>query len=59
MSNVVQKVLESDNPNVLLCERGTSFGYNTLITDFRGLTTMKKTDQLYSMQLILSNNQVV
>jgi 2-dehydro-3-deoxyphosphooctonate aldolase (KDO 8-P synthase) len=42
MSNVVQKVLESDNPNVLLCERGTSFGYNTLITDFRGLTTMKK-----------------
>ena len=42
MSNVVQKVVESDNPNVLLCERGTSFGYNTLITDFRGLTTMKK-----------------
>ena len=42
MSNVVQKVLESDNPNILLCERGTSFGYNTLITDFRGLTTMKK-----------------
>ena len=42
MSNVVQKVVESDNSNVLLCERGTSFGYNTLITDFRGLTTMKK-----------------
>jgi 2-dehydro-3-deoxyphosphooctonate aldolase (KDO 8-P synthase) len=42
MSNVVQKVVESDNPNVLLCERGTSFGYNTLITDFRGLTTMKR-----------------
>ena len=42
MSNVIQKVLDNDNFNVLLCERGTSFGYNTLITDFRGLTTMKE-----------------
>ncbi|MEM8750822.1 MAG: 3-deoxy-8-phosphooctulonate synthase [Pseudomonadota bacterium] len=40
MKNVLGKVVESGNPNVLLTERGTSFGYNTLVNDFRGLPTM-------------------
>ena len=31
------------NPNVLLCDRGTSFGYNTLVSDFRGLPLMAST----------------
>jgi len=37
------KVTESGNPNVLLTERGVSFGYNTLINDFRGLPVMAET----------------
>lgn len=41
MENVLNKVLEAGNPNVMACERGASFGYNTLITDFRGLPIMK------------------
>ena len=40
MKNVLAKVTESGNSNVLLTDRGTSFGYNTLVTDFRGLPTM-------------------
>lgn len=40
MKNVVAKVTESGNSNVLITERGTSFGYNTLITDMRGLPQM-------------------
>ncbi|MEL7228835.1 MAG: 3-deoxy-8-phosphooctulonate synthase, partial [Pseudomonadota bacterium] len=40
MKNVLAKLTESGNPNVLLTERGTSFGYNTLVSDFRGLPTM-------------------
>lgn len=40
MKNVVAKLTESGNDNVLVTERGTSFGYNTLVTDFRGLPTM-------------------
>ena len=40
MKNVADKILDSGNPNVLLCERGTSFGYNTLVSDMRGLPTM-------------------
>jgi len=40
MKNVAAKVTESGNPNVLLTERGTSFGYNTLVTDMRGLPQM-------------------
>ena len=43
MKNVVQKVLDAGNPNVLLTERGASFGYNTLVTDFRGLPVMAET----------------
>ena len=41
MKNVLQKVVEAGNPNVMACERGASFGYNTLVTDFRGLPIMK------------------
>ena len=43
MANVIQKVTESGNNNVLLTDRGTSFGYNTLVSDFRGLPTMAET----------------
>ncbi len=40
MKNVVAKVTGSGNPNVLVTERGTSFGYNTLVVDMRALPQM-------------------
>ncbi len=40
MKNVVSKLTESGNPNVLVTERGASFGYNTLVTDMRSLPIM-------------------
>ncbi len=40
MKNVVAKVTGSGNPNVLVTERGASFGYNTLVTDMRALPIM-------------------
>jgi 2-dehydro-3-deoxyphosphooctonate aldolase (KDO 8-P synthase) len=40
MKNVVAKIIASGNPNVLLTERGASFGYNTLVTDMRALPIM-------------------
>jgi len=43
MTHVAAKVASTGNPNIMLCERGTSFGYNTLVTDFRGLPTMAQT----------------
>ena len=42
MKNCVEKVRESGNNNVMLCERGTSFGYNTLVVDMTGLRVMKE-----------------
>lgn len=42
MKNVVAKITETGNPDVMVTDRGTSFGYNTLVTDFRGLPTMAK-----------------
>jgi 2-dehydro-3-deoxyphosphooctonate aldolase (KDO 8-P synthase) len=42
MKNVINKVTGAGNPNVLITERGASFGYNTLVTDFRGLPTMAR-----------------
>lgn len=42
MKNCVQKVKESGNDNVMLCERGTTFGYNTLVVDMTGLRVMKE-----------------
>jgi 2-dehydro-3-deoxyphosphooctonate aldolase (KDO 8-P synthase) len=43
MGNVAEKVASTGNERIMLCDRGTSFGYNTLITDFRGLPTMAAT----------------
>lgn len=40
MVNVAAKVTESGNPNVMVTERGASFGYNTLVTDMRALPIM-------------------
>jgi len=40
MKNVVAKLTESGNSNILVTERGTSFGYNTLVTDMRALPQM-------------------
>ena len=42
MKNVVKKVIDAGNPNVLVTERGASFGYNTLVTDLRGIPTMAR-----------------
>ncbi|MFO1170930.1 MAG: 3-deoxy-8-phosphooctulonate synthase [Hyphomicrobiaceae bacterium] len=43
MKNVVAKIVGSGNPNVLLTERGVSFGYNTLVSDMRSLPIMAET----------------
>jgi 2-dehydro-3-deoxyphosphooctonate aldolase (KDO 8-P synthase) len=40
MKNVLAKVTEAGNPNVMACERGVSFGYNTLVSDMRSLPIM-------------------
>lgn len=42
MKNVINKIKESGNNNIMLCERGTSFGYNTLVVDMTSLIEMKK-----------------
>ncbi|HRK65560.1 MAG TPA: 3-deoxy-8-phosphooctulonate synthase, partial [Terricaulis sp.] len=41
MKNVIAKITDSGNPNVMACERGASFGYNTLVSDMRALPIMK------------------
>jgi 2-dehydro-3-deoxyphosphooctonate aldolase (KDO 8-P synthase) len=43
MKNVAAKITESGNPNVMLTERGASFGYNTLVSDMRALPIMAET----------------
>jgi 2-dehydro-3-deoxyphosphooctonate aldolase (KDO 8-P synthase) len=43
MRNVVEKIVGAGNPNVLLTERGVSFGYNTLVSDMRALPELAKT----------------
>lgn len=43
MKNVLAKIVETGNPNVILTERGASFGYNTLVTDMRALPVMAQT----------------
>ena len=40
MKNVIAKLADAGNPNVLACERGVSFGYNTLVSDMRALPVM-------------------
>jgi 2-dehydro-3-deoxyphosphooctonate aldolase (KDO 8-P synthase) len=43
MKNVAQKIASSGNERVLLCERGASFGYNTLVSDMRSLPVLAET----------------
>lgn len=43
MDHVAQKIAATGNTNIMLCDRGTSFGYNTLVSDFRGLPVMAAT----------------
>jgi len=43
MKNVAKKISDSGNENILLCERGASFGYNTLVSDMRSLPIMAET----------------
>ena len=43
MVNVAAKIASTGNHNIILCDRGTSFGYNTLVSDFRGLPIMART----------------
>ncbi|SMN00445.1 2-Keto-3-deoxy-D-manno-octulosonate-8-phosphate synthase [uncultured Candidatus Thioglobus sp.] len=45
MQNVVDKAFETGNKTITICDRGTSFGYNTLISDMRGLSSMRSTGQ--------------
>ncbi len=42
MKNVIEKLSASENKNILVTERGVSFGYNTLVSDMRSLSIMKK-----------------
>ena len=43
MANVAKKIASTGNERIILCDRGTSFGYNTLVSDFRGLPIMAQT----------------
>jgi 2-dehydro-3-deoxyphosphooctonate aldolase (KDO 8-P synthase) len=43
MVHVVEKCRAAGNDQIMLCERGVSFGYNTLVSDMRGLAVMRKT----------------
>jgi 2-dehydro-3-deoxyphosphooctonate aldolase (KDO 8-P synthase) len=40
MKNVIAKINSAGNPNAMACERGVSFGYNTLVSDMRALPIM-------------------
>ncbi len=57
MANAVEKVASTGNRAVLVTERGTSFGYNNLVVDFRGIASMRETicpaifDATHSVQL--------
>lgn len=57
MQNVVDKATESGNRNIMVCERGASFGYNNLVSDMRSLAVMRETgcpvvfDATHSVQL--------
>ena len=42
MANVIKKIEDSGNKNILITERGTSFGYNTLVSDMRAIPVMSK-----------------
>lgn len=57
MANVVEKARETGNSNIMVCERGVTFGYNNLISDMRSLAVMRSTgcpvvfDATHSVQL--------
>lgn len=57
MQNIVDKVTSTNNHNLLLCERGASFGYNNLVSDMRSLRIMAQTgypvvmDATHSVQM--------
>ena len=57
MGNVVDKARATGNEQIMVCERGYSFGYNNLVSDMRGLSTMRETqapvvfDATHSVQL--------
>ena len=57
MKHVVEKAKATGNSNVMVCERGTSFGYNNLVSDMRSLAVMRETqcpvvfDATHSVQL--------
>ncbi|MFQ5828189.1 MAG: 3-deoxy-8-phosphooctulonate synthase [Candidatus Methylomirabilia bacterium] len=57
MANVVEKIRSTGNERILLTERGTTFGYNNLVVDFRGLHDMRELgypvvfDATHSVQL--------
>ncbi len=63
MAAVAEKIAQSGNDNIMLCERGASFGYNTLVSDFRGLPVMAQTgypvvfDATHSVQQPSVNGQ--
>ena len=42
MKNVIEKIASTQNKNIMLTERGVSFGYNNLVSDFRSIEIMKK-----------------
>jgi 2-dehydro-3-deoxyphosphooctonate aldolase (KDO 8-P synthase) len=57
MTNVVEKARSTGNSSIMVCERGTSFGYNNLVSDMRSLVIMRETgcpvvfDATHSVQL--------
>ena len=57
MRNVVEKARSTGNENIMVCERGVSFGYNNLVSDMRSLAVMRETgcpvvfDATHSVQL--------
>ena len=44
MKNVIDKAKASGNEQIMICERGASFGYNTLVSDMRGLASMRESN---------------
>lgn len=44
MKNVVEKARDTGNQHIMVCERGTSFGYNNLVSDMRSLVIMRESD---------------
>jgi len=57
MENVIKKIVDAGNKQILLTERGSSFGYNSLVNDMRSLPIMKETgypvifDATHSVQI--------